>query len=107
MQKTVAVIIGTRPEAIKCAPVIRALRDDPRFRPVVVSTGQHRQMLDETLQVFGITPDADLDIMQPRQSLSEVTYRIIQGLVELLPRLAPDAVMVHGDTATTLAGAIA
>jgi UDP-N-acetylglucosamine 2-epimerase (non-hydrolysing) len=107
MQKTVAVVIGTRPEAIKCAPVIRAMRDDPRFRLVVVSTGQHRQMLDETLQVFGITPDADLDIMQPRQSLSEVTYRIIQGLVELLPRLAPDAVMVHGDTATTLAGAIA
>lgn len=107
MQKTVAVIIGTRPEAIKCAPVIRALREDARFRPVVVSTGQHRQMLDETLQVFGITPDADLGIMQPRQTLSEVTYRIIQGLVELLPRLTPDAVMVHGDTATTLAGAIA
>ena len=107
MPKTVAVIIGTRPEAIKCASIIRALRDDPRFHPIVVSTGQHRQMLDETLQVFGITPDADLNIMAPRQSLSEVTYRIIQGLVELLPRLAPDAVMVHGDTATTLAGAIA
>ncbi|GAB1691087.1 non-hydrolyzing UDP-N-acetylglucosamine 2-epimerase [Krasilnikovia sp. M28-CT-15] len=106
MQKTVAVVLGTRPEAIKVAPVIRAMRDDPRFHPVVVSTGQHRQMLDETLQVFGITPDVDLDIMAPRQSLSEVTYRVIQGLVGLLPDLAPDAVMVHGDTATTLAGAI-
>ncbi|MEV6635134.1 UDP-N-acetylglucosamine 2-epimerase (non-hydrolyzing) [Actinoplanes sp. NPDC051470] len=106
MPKSIAVILGTRPEAIKMAPVIRALQDDSRFMPLVVSTGQHRQMLDETLAVFGITPDVDLDIMAPRQTLSEVTYRIIEGLVGLLPRLTPDAVMVHGDTATTLAGAI-
>jgi UDP-N-acetylglucosamine 2-epimerase (non-hydrolysing) len=105
--RSVAIILGTRPEAIKCAPVIRAMREDPRFRPVVVSTGQHRQMLAESLNEFGIKPDIELDIMAERQTLSEVTYRVIRGLVTHLEPLRLDAVMVHGDTATALSGAIA
>ncbi|GAA2745586.1 MULTISPECIES: non-hydrolyzing UDP-N-acetylglucosamine 2-epimerase [Kitasatospora] len=105
--RSIAVILGTRPEAIKLAPVIRAFRDDPRFRPVVVSTGQHRQMLDETLGAFGLRPDVDLEVMAPRQTLAQVTHRSLSGLAEQLPDLGVEAVMVHGDTATTLAGALA
>lgn len=103
---SIAVVLGTRPEAIKFAPVIRALKDDERFEPVVVSTGQHRQMLDEALGAFGLTPDVDLGIMAPKQTLSEITYRSIRGLSEHLGKLGTDALMVHGDTATTLAGAL-
>lgn len=105
--RSVAVILGTRPEAIKCAPVIRALRDDPRFVPVVLSTGQHRQMLDETLGAFGLTPDVDLEVMAPKQTLSQVTHRALAGLSGYLAERPVDAVLVHGDTATTLAGALA
>lgn len=105
--RTVAIILGTRPEAIKCAPVIKALQEDPRFKPVVISTGQHRQMLDETLAAFDLRPDIDLDIMSAKQTLSRVTHRAIAGLEEVLPALGCEAAMVHGDTATTLAGAIA
>ncbi|WP_031070643.1 non-hydrolyzing UDP-N-acetylglucosamine 2-epimerase [Streptomyces sp. NRRL S-118] len=104
--RSVAVVLGTRPEAIKFAPVIRALQDDPRFDPVVISTGQHRQMLDETLDAFGLKPDIDLEIMAPKQTLSQVTYRSLRGLEEHFSVLSTEAVLVHGDTATTLAGAL-
>lgn len=104
--RKVAVVLGTRPEAIKCAPVIRALRNDPRFDPVVVSTGQHREMLDETMDAFGIRADIDLGIMAAKQTLTEVTYRALHGLADWLADAAVDAVMVHGDTATTVAGAL-
>ncbi len=107
MKKSVAVVLGTRPEAVKCAPIIWALRDDPRFALTVISTGQHREMLDETLAEFEITPDVELAIMQPKQTLSEVTHRILAGIVETGCLDDQDAVMVHGDTATTLAGALA
>jgi UDP-N-acetylglucosamine 2-epimerase (non-hydrolysing) len=103
----VAFILGTRPEAIKCAPVINRLKDDDRFNPILVSTGQHREMLDTTLAEFGIVPDIDLNVMQPRQSLSQVTHRIIHALSAQIDELAADAVVVHGDTASTLAGALA
>jgi UDP-N-acetylglucosamine 2-epimerase (non-hydrolysing) len=103
----IAIVLGTRPEAIKLAPVIRALKEDPRFDPVVVSTGQHRQMLDETLGAFGLRPDIDLEIMAPKQTLAEVTYRSLRGLARHLVPTGAEAVMVHGDTATTLAGALA
>ncbi|MCE7003194.1 UDP-N-acetylglucosamine 2-epimerase (non-hydrolyzing) [Kibdelosporangium philippinense] len=86
---------------------MRALKDDPRFTPVVLSTGQHRQMLDETLAAFGITPDVDLSVMAERQTLSQVTHRALSGLAEHLSDSPVDAVMVHGDTATTLAGGLA
>ncbi|MFC9736266.1 non-hydrolyzing UDP-N-acetylglucosamine 2-epimerase [Streptomyces roseolus] len=105
--RSLAVVLGTRPEAIKFAPVIRALQDDPRFAPVVVSTGQHRQMLDETLDAFGLTTDVDLKVMAPKQTLSQVTYRSLRGLEDWFGSAAVDAVLVHGDTATTFAGALA
>ena len=105
--RNIAVVLGTRPEAIKLAPVIRALKDDPRFNPVVVSTGQHGYMLDETLRAFGLEPDIDLKIMMPRQTLAQVTHRALSGLEEHLGPIGAEAVMVHGDTATTLAGALA
>ncbi|GAA3115085.1 non-hydrolyzing UDP-N-acetylglucosamine 2-epimerase [Streptomyces rectiviolaceus] len=104
--RTVAVVLGTRPEAIKFAPVIRALQDDPRFHPIVVSTGQHRQMLDETLDAFDLEPDIDLEIMAPKQTLSQVTSRSLHGLGEVFKDLSAEAVLVHGDTATTLAAAL-
>jgi UDP-N-acetylglucosamine 2-epimerase (non-hydrolysing) len=107
MKKSIGMILGTRPEAVKCAPLIWALREDPRFELTVISTGQHRQMLDDTLAEFNIVPDVELAVMREKQTLSEVTQRILAGLgrSDCLP--AQDAVMVHGDTATTLAGALA
>lgn len=105
--RSIVIVLGTRPEAVKCAPVIWALKADPRFTPIVVSTGQHRNMLDETLDVFGIQADVDLNIMSPRQTLSQVTHRILRGLADYLAINKPDAIMVHGDTATTAAGALA
>ncbi|CAD7381951.1 UDP-N-acetylglucosamine 2-epimerase (non-hydrolyzing) [Xanthomonas hortorum pv. vitians] len=104
--RTVAIVIGTRPEAIKCAPLISAMADSKYLKPLVVSTGQHREMLDTTLAVFGIKADIDLAVMQPRQTLTEVTQRILQGLPAALSQYSIDAVAVHGDTATTLAGAL-
>jgi UDP-N-acetylglucosamine 2-epimerase (non-hydrolysing) len=104
--RPVAVVLGTRPEAIKFAPVIHALRDDPRFEPVVISTGQHREMLDETMKAFDLTPDIDLGVMVPKQTLSQTTYRALRELERQLSTLKVEAVLVHGDTATTMAGAL-
>lgn len=104
--RSVAVVLGTRPEAIKLAPVIQALQEDPRFDPVVISTGQHRQMLDDTLDAFGLKPDLDLEVMAPKQTLSQVTYRSLRGLGDYFRESSADAVLVHGDTATTLAAAL-
>lgn len=105
--RKVAFIFGTRPEAIKCAPVINAMKSDRRFEPLVVSTGQHREMLDITLMEFGIRPDIELNIMQPRQTLSQVTHRILEMLSGQIDQWGMDAVIVHGDTASTLAAALA
>lgn len=106
VKKRVMVVFGTRPEAIKMAPVVHALREHPSFEPQVVVTAQHRQMLDQVLELFQIVPDADLDIMQPGQTLPDITARIIQGMPPLLERFKPDIVLVHGDTSTTLATAL-
>lgn len=103
----VAVIFGTRPEAIKLGPVIRGLAASPFFDPVVVVTGQHREMLDQVLDLFDVTPDHDLDILQPRQTLTEVTTRALEGLAPVLASLEPDMAVVQGDTTTTFAGALA
>lgn len=103
----VVVAFGTRPEAIKMAPVVQALSAHPRFEPVVVVTGQHRTMLDQVLRQFAIEPDIDLNVMQPRQSLTEVTTRILQGLEPVLREIDPAMVLVHGDTATTFAASLA
>ncbi|MFC0227686.1 non-hydrolyzing UDP-N-acetylglucosamine 2-epimerase [Serratia aquatilis] len=104
--KKIAVILGTRPEAIKYGLVINGLKEDGRFDVIVISTGQHKEMLDDTLAVFGIKPDYNLAVMQPGQTLAQVTARITDGLAKLLPEIAPDALTVHGDTGTTLAAAL-
>lgn len=101
------VAFGTRPEAIKMAPVVHALRAHPELEPVVAVTAQHRHMLDQVLEIFGITPDADLDIMQPGQTLPDITARILQKMTPVMASLKPDMVLVHGDTSTTLATAMA
>ena len=100
-------IFGTRPEAIKMAPVVRALAADPRFDARVCVTAQHREMLDQVLDLFGIVPDHDLDLMQPGQGLHEITAGVLLGLKPVLDVEAPDIVLVHGDTTTTLAASLA
>ena len=103
----ISVILGTRPEGIKLAPVIKALKADDRFECHVCSTGQHREMLDQIFEVFDIAPDVDLDLMRPNQTLPELTARAITGIDSYLIREKPDAVMVQGDTTTVLCGALA
>lgn len=102
----IGIILGTRPEAIKLAPLIKALADDERFTATVISTGQHQQMLDSTLAEFDMTPDIDLGVMRPRQTLSQVTSLSLNGLGRQFAKEKPEAVLVHGDTATTLSGAL-
>ncbi|MGY0560312.1 non-hydrolyzing UDP-N-acetylglucosamine 2-epimerase [Luteimonas sp. A277] len=101
------VVFGTRPEAIKMAPVVSALREDRRLETIVAVTAQHRQMLDQVLDLFQITPDEDLDVMQPGQTLPALFSRILTGMSEIIQRHRPDLVLVHGDTSTTLAAALA
>lgn len=104
----VLVVFGTRPEAIKMAPVIAALRARaPRIRTRVAVTAQHREMLDQVLSLYRIVPDHDLDIMRPRQSLTQITTRALERLGKLLDERPPDLVLVQGDTSTTFAAALA
>jgi UDP-N-acetylglucosamine 2-epimerase (non-hydrolysing) len=105
--KRVAAIFGTRPEAIKLAPVLHELAASPHFEPRVLVTAQHRSMLDPMLAFFGLAPDHDLDLLEPGQTLTDVTVRALAGLTELVEREEPDAILVQGDTTTTLAGALA
>lgn len=100
-------VYGTRPEAIKIAPLVKALAADDRFESVVVSTGQHREMLEQVNSMFGIVPDVDLAIMKPGQTLNGIVSRVIAALDEVLEREQPDAVVVHGDTSTAMASAVA
>jgi UDP-N-acetylglucosamine 2-epimerase (non-hydrolysing) len=100
-------IFGTRPEAIKMAPIVMALQESPDFDCIVTVTGQHREMLDQVNELFGIVPDHDLNILQQRQSLSAIMTRTIDGLDKLFTENKPDAVIVQGDTTTSTAGAIA
>ncbi|WP_298713219.1 non-hydrolyzing UDP-N-acetylglucosamine 2-epimerase [uncultured Micrococcus sp.] len=104
---TIMPIYGTRPEAIKVAPIVKALQADDRFDCVVTVTGQHREMLDQVNELFGIVPDHDLDIIQPRQTLNGVFARTVAGLDAVLEQVRPDAVIVQGDTTTSTAAAIA
>jgi UDP-N-acetylglucosamine 2-epimerase (non-hydrolysing) len=103
----ILVIFGTRPEAIKLFPVVAALRADPRFEPVVCVSAQHREMLDQVLEIAGIVPDHDLDLMQPGQSLDGLTAALLTGLGRVMDEVRPDRVMVQGDTATAMSGALA
>lgn len=100
-------VFGTRPEAIKMAPLVKTLQGDSRFETVVAVTGQHRQMLDQVLQLFDIKPQHDLDIMKAGQDLTDITCRILQGMRTVLAAEKPDIVLVHGDTGTSTAAALA
>ena len=103
----VLVVFGTRPEAIKMAPLVRALEDDSRFNSKVCVTAQHREMLDQVLGLFEIEPDFDLNIMRQGQTLTDITTCILLGLKPILLDFRPDIVLVHGDTATTFAASLA
>ena len=103
----VLTVFGTRPEAIKMAPLVHALARDPHFEAKVCVTAQHREMLDQVLKLFSIVPDYDLNIMQPGQGLTEITCRILEGLKPVLEAFKPDVVLVHGDTTTTMAASLA
>ncbi|OXS14093.1 UDP-N-acetylglucosamine 2-epimerase (non-hydrolyzing) [Zobellella denitrificans] len=105
--KKILTVFGTRPEAIKMAPLVHALAADSRFDAKVCVTAQHREMLDQVLELFDITPDHDLNVMRPGQDLTDVTCAILTGLREVLSTEKPDIVLVHGDTATTLATSLA
>ena len=103
----VLVAFGTRPEAIKMAPLVEALKATPGIETIVAVTAQHRQMLDQVLDLFGIVPEEDLDIMRPGQTLAALTSRILQGMDDAISRHRPDLVLVHGDTTTTFATSMA
>lgn len=106
-RKKVLTVFGTRPEAIKMAPLVHALNEDQRFNAKICVTAQHREMLDQVLELFEITPDYDLDLMKAGQTLNEVTARILLELKPVLQEFKPDVVLVHGDTATTFAASLA
>lgn len=107
MRKKTLCVFGTRPEAIKMAPVTLALAGDDRFEARVCVTGQHREMLDQVLNLFKIVPDFDLNIMRTGQDLTDITVAILQGMKEVFAQFKPDIILVHGDTATTLAASLA
>ena len=104
---TVCITLGTRPEAIKLAPVIQAFQACPKFRVQVVLTGQHREMVEQVMQLFDLKADWDLEIMQPKQSLTEITHRSLEGLESIFQKLSPQIVIVQGDTTTAFAAALA
>lgn len=105
--KKILSIFGTRPEAIKMAPVVKELESRPDVQSVVCVTAQHRDMLDQVLKVFNVTPDYDLDIMRPNQTLSHITSAALTGVEGVLIKERPDVVLVHGDTTTAMAAALA
>lgn len=100
-------IFGTRPEAIKMAPIVKELKKEKEIKTVVCVTGQHRQMLDQVLEVFNIEPDYDLDIFKPGQSLTDITVNSISGIEKVLEKETPDVLLVQGDTTTVFSGALA
>lgn len=106
-RKKIAVIFGTRPDTIKLAPIILALKREKHFSVVTIATAQHRQMLDQVLEVFAIHPDHDLNSMKPRQTLAEITRNTIAGIDRVLEKEKPDMVLVQGDTTTTFVGSLA
>ena len=105
--KKVLLVFGTRPEAIKMCPLVNELKARKEFKTVVCVTGQHRQMLDQVLAAFGVTPDYDLSVMKERQTLFDITTAVMNGIRPVLEQEQPDVVLVHGDTTTTFAAALA
>lgn len=108
MMKQIMIVFGTRPEAIKMAPLVKEFQKYPKkFRTIVCVTGQHREMLDQVLHIFEIVPDYDLNIMKQGQDLYDVTSRVLLGMRDVLKEVKPDIVLVHGDTTTSMAAALA
>jgi UDP-N-acetylglucosamine 2-epimerase (non-hydrolysing) len=107
VKKVVAIVAGTRPEVIKMAPLWFALRESSVLEPLLISTGQHREMLDQAFEVFGLKPDIDLGLMQPGQTLSDLTARVLSSITQVLRQRRPAAVLVQGDTTTVLGTALA
>lgn len=105
--KTVLIVFGTRPEAIKMCPLVKELQHRASVRTIVCVTGQHRTMLDQVLRVFDVVPDYDLSIMKERQTLFDITSSVLEGMKSVLEIVSPDYVLVHGDTSTTFAAALA
>ena len=106
--KKVMLVFGTRPEAIKMCPLVKEFQKRPKeFETIVCVTGQHREMLDQVLQIFDVHPDFDLNIMKQGQDLTDVTARVLAGLRDIFKECRPDVVLVHGDTTTSTAGALA
>ena len=105
--KNVLIVIGTRPEAIKMAPIIHVLREKQNFKTIVCATGQHRQMLDQVLNIFKITPNFDLNIMTTNQSLSDITCAVLKKVTKIVEKTSPNIVLVQGDTTTTMATCLA
>ncbi len=103
----VMTVFGTRPEAIKMAPLVKELESRPEVESIVTVTAQHREMLDQVLKIFDIQPDYDLNIMKSRQTLTDITLRAVDGIDGVIKEAQPDIVLVHGDTSTTFAGALA
>src|SRR5688572_20450664 len=107
MKKQVMCVFGTRPEAVKLAPVVHALKNSGTLEPQVVLTAQHREMLDQMLRWFEIEPDQDLDLMRHGQTLAELTARVVVGVDELLSKMKPDMMLVQGDTVSVMAASLA
>lgn len=105
--KTVMLVFGTRPEAIKMCPLVNELKSRENIKTIVCVTGQHRQMLDQVLETFNVTPDYDLSIMKDKQTLFDITTNILEKIKEVLEEVKPDVVLVHGDTSTTFVTALA
>ena len=103
----VMTVFGTRPEAIKMAPLVLALQADERFEAVTTVTAQHREMLDQVLEIFKIVPDYDLNIMHKEQTLTEITANVLTKLDQVIKVVKPDIILVHGDTTTTFAASVA
>lgn len=106
-KKKIMCVFGTRPEAIKVLPLILEMRKRERLEVIVTVTAQHRQMLDQVLEIFGVTPDYDLNIMKERQTLFDITTKVLNGIKDVLEKAKPDVVLVHGDTSTTFVTALA
>ena len=106
--KKIMLVFGTRPEAIKMCPLVKEFQRHPdEFNTIVCVTGQHREMLDQVLTIFNVKPDYDLNIMKQGQDLTDVTARVLTGLRDVFKECKPDVVLVHGDTTTSTAGALA
>ena len=105
--KTIMVVFGTRPEAIKMCPLVNELRSKENIKTIICVTGQHRKMLDQVLEAFAVVPDYDLSIMKERQTLFDITENILSRIRHILEAAKPDVVLVHGDTSTTFVTALA